>query len=263
MRFSEILQAMTGSGGEWSASVGEEWLQGRTVFGGLQAAIAVRAMRGLVPAELPLRTLQTSFIAPLGAGSFRAEARVLRSGRSATQVEARLYDGEQVACSVLGIFGSARESQVSVSLPYPAVPKDFDSAREIPFIPGATPVFTRNVRMRWASGTFPFQGSTVPKTQIYVSLRDEPTCDELLLLGLADIIPSPGLSLLKKPAPASSLTWTLELFSQEYDGSAADPFLVDAEVVTAADGYISHSTTVWSPAQRLIALSRQSVVVFG
>ncbi|AXQ28633.1 thioesterase family protein [Solimonas sp. K1W22B-7] len=263
MRFSEILQAMTGSGGDWSASVGEEWLQGRTVFGGLQAAIAVRAMRALVPAETPLRTLQTSFIAPVGPGTVRVQARVLRTGKSATQVEARIHDGEQVACTVLGIFGSARESAVNVGMPYPEVPKDFDGAREIPFIPGATPVFTKNVRMRWARGTFPFMGSTEPVTQIYVSLRDEPACDELTVIGLADIIPSPGLSLLQKPAMASSLTWTLELLSTQYEATAADPFLVDARVVSASEGYINHSTTLWSPARRAIALSSQTVVVFG
>jgi len=263
MRFSEILQAMAGSGGSWTAHVGEEWLQGRTVFGGLQAAIAVRAMRGLVPAETPLRTLQTSFIAPTPSGSIRAEARVLRSGKSATQVEARLYDGDQVACNVVGIFGTGRESGVNVTPSYPDVPRDFDSARQIPFIPGATPVFTKNVRMRWAKGTFPFQGAPEPKTQIYVSLLEETSCDEGLVIGLADIIPSPGLSVLKKPAPASSLTWTLELLTTQYDGTAADPFLMDAEVVAAGEGYISHSTMLWSPARRPIAVSRQSVVVFG
>lgn len=38
----------------------EAWTQGRTIFGGLQAALVLRAMRGLVPQAVPLRVLQTS-----------------------------------------------------------------------------------------------------------------------------------------------------------------------------------------------------------
>lgn len=263
MRFSEILQAMQGSDGNWTAEVDDIWLQGRTVFGGLQAAIAVRAMRGLVPAQTPLRTLQTTFIAPLPAGKLRAEARVLRSGKSATQVEARLYDGEQIACSVLGIFGSGRASVIAIEPPYPHVPKRFEDAFELPFIPGATPVFTKNVRMRSALGMFPFMGAERPQTQTYVSLRDEPGIDDTLVIGLADIIPSPGLSLLKQPVPSSSLTWTLELLTDRFEAAADAPWLMDAEVTAAGDGYMYQTATLWSPQRKAMALSRQSVVVFG
>ncbi|HSW14176.1 MAG TPA: thioesterase family protein [Solimonas sp.] len=263
MRFSEILRGMRGDGGAWQASVGDEWLQGRTVFGGLQAALAIQAMRGLVPASIPLRSLQTTFIAPVPAGDVRVEARVLRTGKSASHVEARLYDGEQVACTVLGIFGSARESQLSIAPAYPEVRRSFEEGRELPFIPGATPVFTKHVRMRWVQGSFPFMGAEKPRTQIYVSLRDEPGIDEPLIAGLADIIPSPGLSLLKLPVPASSLTWTLELLTDRFDAAAEAPWLVDAEVTAASAGYMNQTATLWSPERRAVALSRQTVVVFG
>lgn len=263
MRFSEILRAMRGEQGEWLASVGEDWLQGRTVFGGLQAAIGIKAMRGLVPAELPLRTLQATFVAPLPAGAIRVEARLLRTGKSASHVEARLYDGAQLACSLLAIFGSARPSVINIAPAWPEVARDFEAARELPFIAGATPVFTRNVRMRWAQGTFPFMGAAQPKTQIYVSLRDEPGIDDMLVTGLADIIPSPGLSLLKTPVPASSLTWTLEFLVDRFEAPAEAAWLMDAEVTAAGSGYMHQTATLWSPARRAVALSRQSVVVFG
>ena len=51
-----------------------DWLQGRSMFGGMQAALALKAMRTLVPEEFPLRTLQTTFMAPIPAG--RATARL-------------------------------------------------------------------------------------------------------------------------------------------------------------------------------------------
>jgi hypothetical protein len=38
-----------------------------------------------------------------------------------------------------------------------------------------------------------------------------------------DIIPTPALSMLKKPSPASSLTWTLELLRSDFAESGSAP----------------------------------------
>ena len=65
MQLSDVMEGMHRDGDDVVANVGEEWLQGRSVFGGLQAAIAVAAMRTQVDAALPLRTLQVTFVALL------------------------------------------------------------------------------------------------------------------------------------------------------------------------------------------------------
>ena len=98
MRFSEAMQSVTRHGDGWQATIGEDWLQGRSAFGGIQAALALRAMRELVSADMPLRSLQTTFVAPVPAGPVAIHARILREGRSATQIEASLGDGEQTLC---------------------------------------------------------------------------------------------------------------------------------------------------------------------
>src|SRR3546814_4490480 len=104
MQFSQLLSAMRGADGEWQVDVPADWQQGRTLFGGLQAALAVRAMRGLVPASTPLRTLQATFISPVPGGPLRFVARVLRSGNSAPPVEAELYDVGQIGWRARGIL---------------------------------------------------------------------------------------------------------------------------------------------------------------
>ena len=104
MQLSDVMEGMHRDGDDVVANVGEEWLQGRSVFGGLQAAIAVAAMRTQVDAALPLRTLQVTFVAPVPAGGVRARAVVLRRGGSATQVEARIVAGDQVLLLAVGIF---------------------------------------------------------------------------------------------------------------------------------------------------------------
>lgn len=263
MLFSEVLETIQPADGGWTARVGEDWLQGRTMFGGLQAALAVRAMRALVPAELPLRTLQTTFIAPIGQGELRLEARVLRTGKSAVHVEARILDGEQTACFVLGIFGASRSSTIVIEPPPPVIDVSPEQARELPFLPGITPAFTKHLRFRWATGGFPYSGAKLARTQIYVGVRGETAIGEAQVIALADSIPSPGLSLLKAPAAASSLTWTLEFLTGRLDFPASDDWLMDAEVTAGSDGYLSQSATLWSPERKAVALSRQSVVAFA
>src|SRR5579864_204174 len=97
MRFSEVLDSVRAHDGGWTAQVTEDWMQGRSVFGGLQAALTVRAMRASVPREIPLRVLQMVFVAPVGPGPVDVRAGVLRAGKSATHVEARIFAGEQTA----------------------------------------------------------------------------------------------------------------------------------------------------------------------
>src|SRR3546814_10819673 len=115
-------------------------------------------MRGLVPASTPLRTLQATFISPVPGGPLRIVARVLRSGKSETHVEADLYDGGQIACRTLGIFGLPRESALAIAPPPPTVPATVEQARELRYVDGVTPAFTQHLSFRWGGGVFSFRG---------------------------------------------------------------------------------------------------------
>lgn len=245
-----------------TARVGDDWLQGRSVFGGLQAVLGVRAMRSLLADQLPLRSLQTTFIAPLQAGDIRVEARLLRSGKSTVHVEARLYDGEQIACLMVAVFGAARPSTIAIELPPLVAAKPPEQSMEMPFFAGISPAFLQFLRMRWADGVFPYCGGKRASSQVWVEFRDAAVIDEATVIALADSIPSPALSLLRRPGPASSLTWTLEFLRAHVDVPAA-PWLMDAAVTAAADGYGAQTATLCDHAGRAVALSRQSVVIFG
>src|SRR5258706_4779853 len=121
MLFSELLDSLTPDGSGWRTAVGDDWMQGRSVFGGLQAALALRAMRALVPAEVPLRTLQTTFLAPVPSGAVRIGARVLRSGSSTTGVEAPLVDGGGTPALMPGGVWPAAKAPVAWLPPPPAL----------------------------------------------------------------------------------------------------------------------------------------------
>jgi acyl-CoA thioesterase len=267
VRYSQVLDTVRPLDDAWAAETPESWSQGRTIFGGLQAALAVRAMRDLTPQSTPLRVLQTSFIAPVPPGRLRIEAKVLRSGRSVTHVEARIMDQGQTACLVVGVFGQARRSVIEVQPLKPQAPPA-EAAEPFSYIEGVTPQFTRQVTMRWVNGVSFYRGAAEPKTQIYVGLRDEPyagpgVLGEAQIIGYADMTPSPGLSLLNAPTPASSLTWTLELLTDDFGPARDGLWLMDSAVDAGRDGYLNETATLWSPEGRAVALSRQSVAVFA
>jgi acyl-CoA thioesterase len=261
MLYSEVLDSMQERGGVMSATVSEDWLQGRSVFGGLQTALAVRAMRALVPPGVPLRTVQTTFMAPVPAGSVTVRVQVLRAGKSTTHLEARLVDQEQTLCLVIGIFGAARESSVRVS---PARQEVVCSnPQAFPYVAGVTPSFTRHFEVRWLRGGFPFTGSVSTENVLEIGLKDRGSATEEHVLGIADFIPPIALSMLKRPVTGSSMTWMLEFLGGPPDGLPLQGWRMDAELCAARDGYTSQTGLLWGPDGRPVALSRQSMVVFG
>ena len=261
MRFSEAMQSVTRCGDHWQATVTDDWLQGRSAFGGLQAALALRVMRELVPADMPLRSLQVTFIAPVPAGRVTIRAQRLREGRSVIQVEASLCDGEHTLCRLLGVFGSARPSVLNFQ-PVQA-PVAIAAAQELHYVEGPMPAFTQHFRARWLRGDLPFSGGHQRDSVLQLSLRDDGQPDETHVLAFADFIPPIALSMFPTPTPGSSLTWMLELLRDRYDDLGMDDWRVDAELIAACDGYTNQSVMLWGPRGEPVALSRQSMVVFG
>jgi Thioesterase-like superfamily len=92
--FPELIAARMRGDHATTFEVTEDWLQGRTSFGGLISAYAVQAMRDVAgagwPANVSLRALQTSFIAPIGSGKVDVAVRLLREGKSVRQVQAEV-----------------------------------------------------------------------------------------------------------------------------------------------------------------------------
>lgn len=263
MRFSEIVRSLSPDGDAFSVTVPDLWCQGRTVFGGLQTALLVKAMRSVIPEGVPLRSLQVSFVAPVPGGTLRIAPRLLRQGKSVSHVEARIVVDGQDACLAVGIFGASRPSAISIVPPRSAPGKPQADSKALPFLPGRSPSFAQWVEMRFSAGRFPFTGGAEPKTQVWCRFKDEPVVDESILIGLADLPPSPALSVLTSVAIASSMTWTLEILRHDWDPSLTDGWLFDLEANAARDGYVNQTGVLWSGDGKAVALSRQTVVAFG
>lgn len=262
MRYSEVIASLRADGEHWIADAPAEWGQGRTLFGGLQAALLVAAMREQIPADVPLRSLQTSFVGPVMPGLVRIKVQVLRQGKSAIQVQAHSYSDEGVGCTAVAVFGRARPSALRFQPSYPVVGCAPEQAHAQPYIAGVMPSFLQFVEQRWAAGGFPGSGAAEPRTQIYVRYPGE-SVTEALVIAIADTIPSPAISTLKTFAVASSMCWTLEFMDDDLATTPEGHWLMDAQATAARDGYVYQTATLWSPDRRPIALSRQSAVVFA
>ena len=272
--FGEVLESLRHDGEAWSVSIPRTWSNGRTVFGGLQVALSVRAMRGALDAglgtgagnasSLPLRSLQTTFVTPVSAGTplvLRAE--FLRSGRSASHARCDLLQDGKVACTTTAIFGAARPSRIVLDIPRPQPDADPETLRDVPYIPGITPEFLQHLQLRWAVGRWPYSGHDDPHSMIFARLRDTDCGPEDALLALADSIPTPALSMLDKPAPATSMNWMLELIGDPGLLEREQWALIGTDVRAGADGYLSQTAVPWGPGGHAFSVSHQSVAIFG
>jgi len=260
MLFSQTLASIQPQGNAWSAGVGEDWSQGRATFGGMVAALGNECMRRLVPAERKLRGLETVFAGPALAGAVRIEAEVLRVGKAVTIASARLWSADKIAATLTGTYGVARSAAFSR---LPAAPPGVPAAQDLP--QGTTgagaPAFAQHFDLRWAEGAWPFSGSSLNKSKIYVRHRDSAALTESHVIALVDCIPSVILQMLSTPAPSSSLTWTQQFLKHDY-GFAPDAWWrIDAEVDSAAEGYSCESCVLLDPSGAPAVLSRQMVAV--
>jgi acyl-CoA thioesterase len=263
MTLEETLGTLEPGSAGWSATVGEDWLQGRTVFGGLQVALGVRALRGLVGPAPPLRSLQATFVAPLPPGRILVAPRVLRTGKSVVHVacELRSATGE-LTTTLVAILGASRASAFAWPLAATDVPVDPETLTDMALPFDLTPRFAHHFRMRWARGTPLYTGYHEPHT-VLLARMIEPSADaEATLIALSDCVPSPAASMLKRPAPVSSLNWMLEFITDPAGLDAADWCAIDTFVRNGTDGYGSQTSLLRS-AGRALSVSHQTIGVFA
>lgn len=246
-------------------SVPDDWMQGRTVYGGLVAAMVLKSMRGHVPEERMIRSLLFSFVGPVNANPFIIQTQVLRSGKSVTTVEAKVIQNGNICSSAVGSFGGDRDSKIQIAPIEHIKMIEPTKALELPYIDGMTPSFTRHFDYRWAIGELPFTGKGGKELGGWINFREETDClSEEWLLALADAWPTPVLSKLKEPAAASTLTWALEFVHLDRDTCSENEWWAYHCVVDSAErGYAHERSTVWDPEGRLALFSQQTTAVFA
>ena len=250
MSLPEILAAATFDGTALSADIGENWLQGRTAYGGVSAAIALAAAKASVPDLPPLRSAQIAFVSPL-AGQVTATPVLLRRGKNSAFVGVDVVSEAGVGLRALFLFMAPRESAiVHDDLPMPAIAMpdaEMDPAR----VPQG---FLRNFEiMPWERG----KGTL----HAWRRLRERAGLDpEIELVAIADALPPAAMSLIDGWGPISTTTWQLNII----DGGASPDgwFLLESVADQAADGASAQYMAIWNREGLAVATATQSVALF-
>lgn len=258
---SDALRLDPLGAGRFGGTLTPDWGQGRAAFGGIVGAWGVAAMRSEVPADRALRSVLVNFVAPLPPGAFEVQAAVLRSGRAATQAEARVSAGGGVVAVVTAAFGAERPTKLA--WPGPAAPAwaGRDERPDMPYVEGLTPAFTQHYRYRWFHGDFPYSGGTTVGLGGWIRPREAGPLDELRLLAMLDAWPAPFIGRAQGHVPMSTLSWMANLFAPAEVAEGWCQY--DAHTVVSAAGYADFDAKLWGPDGALVATSRQAVVEFS
>jgi hypothetical protein len=130
------------------------------------------------------------------------------------------------------------------------------------FQPVRSPPFLQHFAHRWAHGARPFSG-TRSNSICFIRHRDPSPLTESHIVALIDCIPTPALSMMTAPAPASSLVWNLEFFEHEFGFGPEEWWRIDTDVDAATEGYVNQTGLLQDPNGQPVALSRQVFAVFG
>ncbi len=261
---SGLLGEAVKTGSELSLSVDESWMQGRSWFGGLQIALALKAARQVTSSDVPIRSIQGIFLAPVAQDEpAMASASALRAGRSVTQVRADVRQGDRSCFQCTAIFGTARDSSVRVDSARPST-ADPERSTRLPFRPGITPNFTQHYELGWTRGEPPFSGAPDAQATILVRPRaDNAIYDESEILAITDVIPPPVIALMDSPSPVSTMNCGLELIRPELVYGTRQWLRFEVALHDAHSGYTWQSAHIYSESGILLAISHQSVAVFG
>lgn len=244
----------------WRGNIPDNWLQGRTAYGGLSTALALHVAKASEENLPPLRSAQVSFVGPL-AGPITVRASRLRRGRNAAFVQADVESEAGLGLRAVFVFMRDQESAIDYragSSPDFARPGAGDRVFSGKFTAGA-PSFLTNFEFldRREGGDDPAEWLR------WVRLKERAGLDpEVELAVIGDCLPPAALRLMRSFAPLSSMTWLLNLLGPApttEDGW----WLLRAQTDYARAGSSSQGMGIWAADGTPVAQQMQSVAIFG
>ena len=264
MSFGNVFQALDQNE---TVDIPLGWLQGRTIFGGLTTAMMLsKAMQVIDDPEKRLLSTSVVFVGPVQEKPVRVTVEILRQGKSVTNVEARIWQDDAVQGILLASFGSDREStiQLDQTRTAPVYPAP-ESLVKLPYHP-LMPQCYQNYDLVWAEGKYPCSAAEKPDFGGWFRYNDEKFEDGPLsmpeFIAMLDIWPAGLFPILKRPAPGSSVSWSVTLLGP-IQANRRDWFKYKVFTDHAAHGYSTEYAHVWDQNNRLIAICRQTVAIFA
>lgn len=257
MSLPDILKAARVEDARFMADIPETWMQGRTGYGGLTAALALEAVLRAYPDLPPLRSAQIAFVGP-AAGTVEVTTTLLRRGRTAGFVEAVLSCEGKLCLKALFVFMIPLESHVDFS---------DNAAPDVPSPEAAEPVkphpdptfFTRNLDYRFAA---PKTDAPTPDWLRWGRLVERDGLHPMVeMMAIGDALPPAAMAVFDRQGPISSMTWMINFLTAEpvtRDGW----WLMRSSANHARNGASNQAMHVWNADGQPVASGMQSVALF-
>ena len=236
------------------------WLQGRTTYGGLTAALALQTVLNEYGNALPpLKSAQISFIGP-AIGPLTFKTQLLRQGRSSTFISVDCYSKSEICLRVVFLFSAPRQHQIDhdyYTSPHVNPPETYKRLN----VDKDKPASLANFDLRPVTSTLPMSCASYPELLAWVRHVDASNIDPTVaLLALADGLPPAAISTIKMMIPFSSMTWMVNLPTQARNSKW---HLMRSISQHAQNGYSYQTMEIWDENSNIVMTGSQTVAVFG
>lgn len=253
----QIIESLEAIEGGWRGTIPATWLQGRTCYGGLSAALALWAAQNSDTDLPPLRSALVAFIGPLS-GEVAIRASRLRRGRNAafiqTDVESEAGLGLRATFVFMGPVGSQVDHQIDTAPAFPVPAPDTKT-----FTGHSAAIFRQNFEL------LDRRDKTVGPAEWlrWVRLVERDGVDPMVeLMTVADCLPPAALKLVGGAAPVSSMTWQLNILASA-PTTTDGWWLLRSSTNYAKNGSSSQAMAIWNADGMPIADQMQSVAIFA
>ena len=255
MNLREIIAAARVNAHGFDAAIPEMWMQGRTAYGGLSAALGLTAAQGTANDLPPLRTAQISFIGPL-AGDVSVRAETLRRGRTAAFVDTEARSENGLGMKAMFVFMGDQPSHIDhVNLAAPAAFPD----------PPPAPKSTEAPRFFFQNFEYVDAAPDTPGSEClrWVRLKERDGLDPMVaVMAVADALPPAALGLATEKGPISSMTWLVNVLMAKPE-TTDGWWLLKSSAEYARNGCSSQTMAIWNADGVPVVSGMQSVAIFA
>jgi acyl-CoA thioesterase II len=232
--------------------------------GGYVAAIALRAMAGLVqPGFVPV-ALTAQYLTAAAAGPAQVEARLLRQGRNAAFTTATVHQQERMELGASASFFRLAEGPTRLALTPPALPAPEACVPMMtPAPPGQRFPFHENYDLRISEEAFK-QSGTEDDFIFWARYRQQ-SWEGDLVVQAASLIPLLDLAVFPasfRAIPNFPGAVTLDLTAHWHNyPSSHDWLLLRGRSQHARSGILNGWAEAWTPDGKLLATAAQQAVI--
>ncbi len=258
MNLQQILESFARDGDAHSVSIPSTWMQGRTAYGGLSAAIGLHGAMLSEEDLPPLRSAQIAFIGPL-AGEVRVETKLLRRGRTAAFVQADIVSEKGLGLRAIYVFMQALDSAIDFAHhDAPDIGSPPDDGEELRS--GPPEFFTHNFEYRESRHP---DSEGKPRFTRWMRLKEREGLDPMIeLMAMGDSLPPACVALQERGAPVSSINWFVNIL-EPAPATQDGWWLVQTESDLVRHGNSSQQMGLWATDGTAVLAGMQSVALFS